>query len=102
MTYSGPSWLKMVVMSFKRNLSIDRTVTASLLEKVPHDRLNNKNWLGHKGGAAYVDAMLLIGATMEQLEEGPRGAIEQHLRHLRVEHGLEVVCEGGVYRLRMS
>lgn len=43
--------------------------------------------------------MLLQGATREQLDAGSRGAIDEHIRHLEVEHGLAVSKTGGVYKL---
>ena len=58
------------------------------------------NWLDHKQGAAYIDAMLLVGATMEQLKAGTRKSVPKHLRHLELEHGLPVVSVRGVYRFR--
>lgn len=55
------------------------------------------NWLGHRGGAAAIDTLLLNGATLEALEFH-RGAIQEHLRHLRVEHGLTISEDGGIFR----
>ncbi len=44
-----------------------------------------------------VDALLLAGATREQLA-ATRGAVDNHLRHLADEHGLAVTRTGGEYR----
>ena len=68
------------------------------MNAVPYDRERNRNWLGHTKGAALIDAMLLVGATMEQLETGDRRAVEAHLYHLKVEHGLNVRCVNEEYR----
>ncbi len=55
------------------------------------------NWLGHRGGAAAIDTLLLNGATLEALEFH-RGAVQEHLRHLRVEHGLTIFEDNGIFR----
>ena len=65
---------------------------------VPYDRRRSRNWLGHTRGAALIDAMLLVGATMEQLKAGERAAVDEHLHHLKVEHGLKILCVNGKYR----
>jgi hypothetical protein len=41
-----------------------------------------------------MDALLLSGATRQQLD-ACRGAVDQHLYHLRTEHGLSIVEQGG-------
>jgi len=58
-----------------------------------------KNWLGHTtgSGAANIDALLLVGATMDELNRC-RGAVGEHLMHLRDEHGLAVSNRDGIYR----
>lgn len=43
-----------------------------------------------------MDAMLLDGATMEQMR-AKRGAVEQHLYHLKTEHDLPAVRQGNKY-----
>jgi len=49
------------------------------------------NWLGHQvgSGAATLDHLLLNGATLDELKE-ERDAVENHLRHLRGDHGLPI------------
>lgn len=62
---------------------------------------NSKNWLGHSGGAACIDALLLQGATMPELREC-RGAVQSHFSHLDTEHGLPVVERQGRYVFAIS
>jgi hypothetical protein len=56
------------------------------------------NWLGHTRGSARLDKALINGSTMKQLR-AIRGSINEHFAHLRIEHGLEVVQVGDVYRI---
>jgi hypothetical protein len=90
-------------MSVNRDKSEDLRRTGAVLAGGPlQDPADPaKNWLGHTKGAAEVDRMLLTGATREQMETA-RGGVDEHLRHLRVEHGLTVVNEGGVYSFDRS
>lgn len=88
-------------MSRKRNKAIDRSETAKLLKMIPFERKKQENWLKHTKGAAHIDVMLLVGATMDQLKSPTRvtpSSIRSHLRHLEEIHGLLVVHEGGLYR----
>lgn len=87
-------------MSTGRNIPVDRASTIHFQQQLQH--LNallqaQPNWLGHRGGAAAIDTLLLHGATLEAMEFH-RGAIQEHLRHLRVEHGLNVLEEDGRFR----
>jgi hypothetical protein len=54
------------------------------------------NWLGHRLDAptARLDELLLTGATRAQMET-VRRAIDEHLYHLRIEHGLPLVEANG-------
>ncbi|UAA39766.1 hypothetical protein KIH87_05250 [Paraneptunicella aestuarii] len=74
--------------------------TQYLLEKVGGS-ITGKNWLGRKAdsGAAQIDALLLIGATREQLEQC-RGAVDEHIRFLKNKCGLEVETINGIYRFK--
>jgi hypothetical protein len=49
------------------------------------------NWLGHEvgSGAAALDHLLLKGGTLAGMKQ-ERGAVENHLRHLRQDHGLPI------------
>jgi len=62
-----------------------------------------KNWLGHRldSDAAQLDEMLLKGASMADLKKA-RGAIHQHIKHLRDKWGIDCVREGEVYRMRFT
>lgn len=88
-------------MTFNRNIANDQQSTAAIISAVaagvpPPTVL--PSWLGHGGGNGSIDLALLDGATMDQMQTF-RGAVKQHLDHLRVEHGLTVVETNGVYRL---
>ncbi len=88
-------------MTFKRNIKQDRQQTAAMLATVTNGGqcpATLPNWLGHRGGNGKIDVELLSGTTKAQMQTH-RGAINQHLRHLRVEHGLTVIERNGVYRL---
>ena len=88
-------------MTKKRDINIDRRRTAELLLDVANGEMEGaiaKNWLGHTGGAEEVDFLLLCGTTLERMEKS-RGAVREHLNHLRDEHGLTVTEVTGVFRL---
>lgn len=84
-------------MSKNRDKPVDQVKTKSLMCDVSANALGKRNWLGHTQGAAMIDAMLLVGAPREALEVA-RGAVDEHLRHLRLDHGLEVTDENGMFR----
>jgi|GEM_PF-5637939 len=77
-------------MTINRNIPEVRRNTAERIKnRSKHLPQENRNWLGHTGGAACIDEKLLDGATMNELSEC-RGAVTEHLRHLELEHGLRV------------
>ena len=84
-------------MSFNRDKALDR---ASTKQQIEHrtEPTGRTDWLGHVVGAgtAAVCAMLLDGATMEEMRT-KRGAIEEVLYHLKVEHGLLTIKHGDKY-----
>jgi hypothetical protein len=88
-------------MTFARNKDTDRNTTTRVLADIaggvdaPKDM---PNWLGHKKAAAKLDRDLLYGATMPRLRKH-RGAVKEHFRHLKIEHGLSVVVQNDVYRI---
>lgn len=86
-------------MTIDRNLSLDRQATREVLEgrRLTDDGVTN--WLGHRvgSGAAQIDRMLIHGASMQELSAA-RGAIEEHLRHLREDHGLRVIEANGIWK----
>jgi hypothetical protein len=89
-------------MSFHRKPSEDRSQTVRVIAGVRRPADSNdirRNWLGHyvAAGTGLVDAALLEGASLETLKQY-RGAIPEHLRHLREEHGLVITERDGVYR----
>lgn len=58
------------------------------------------NWLGHRttSSASILDSMLLKGATIPEMAK-VRGAVESHMRHLEIEHGLKITQCGEVYKI---
>ncbi len=91
-------------MTTKRQIDSDRRATTRIMQLVAAGQkgeLNvTPNWLGHTRGSNRLDKALLLGATMAELK-AIRGAIHEHFQHLREEHGLEVVCNGDVYRITL-
>lgn len=87
-------------MSFKRNIPTDQRNTASLIGHV-YTSTGTENWLGHRNtaGTAHIDSLLLQGATFQQLG-GKRKAVNQHINHLRREHGLKITVTNGVYKFQ--
>jgi hypothetical protein len=88
-------------MTFSRNIDSDRSATSAILAEVANGVEPPKkmpNWLGHKKAAAQLDRLLLYGATMQHLRKH-RGAVKEHFRHLRIEHGINVVVQNDVYRM---
>jgi translation initiation factor 2 gamma subunit (eIF-2gamma) len=68
----------------------NKSDTDSLLEKI-HGKPGGVNWLGHRhdSGAAKIDALLLVGATHQELSKC-RDAVDEHLYHLQQVHGLNI------------
>lgn len=63
------------------------------------DALVTANWLRHhwNTGAADIDALLLEGATNEQLF-AVRTSFRKHLNHLKNVHGIRIDSNGGFHR----
>ena len=85
-------------MSINRDINQDRAATRAVLaggQPVAH---GPRNWLWHDAdsGAAKIDEMLLNGATRNEMASA-RGAVDEHLRHLRTAHGLPIAEHGGVF-----
>jgi hypothetical protein len=82
-------------MTTNRDKQLDRSKTRGLAAAASDDEVGY-NWLGHEmgSGAAQIDALLLVGAPMKTLEAA-RGGVQEHIRHLAVEHDFLVrECEG--------
>lgn len=91
-------------MSTNRHIRKDQANTEALINGKELDQRDSKtNWLGPRisSGAAGIDQLLLKGATLERLER-ERGAVNQHLRHLELEHGLHVVNNGGLLKFERA
>jgi len=94
--------MKEAPMTTGRDIKKDQAVTAHLLSQIgddSFDKLDYVSWLGHTGGGGLADALLLIGATEEQLKIARPKSLDQHIYHLQSEHGLTVQVENGIYRL---
>jgi hypothetical protein len=90
-------------MTANRNIEADRDKTLQVLELINQGELAVLNgmddsWLDHSGDAGQLDRLLAFGATLDKLSE-TRGAVDDHIYHLRTKHGLEVVEMAGVYRI---
>lgn len=85
-------------MSVNREKALDKANTKAQIENRT-EQTGRTNWLGHAAakGTAALDAMLLDGATMEQLL-AKRGAVQEHFGHLKKEHDLLVEEVDGKYR----
>lgn len=78
-------------MSANRNIENDKALTRQLILDIDRPvSSGGENWLGHHRKTAVVDYLLLDGATLDKLQE-QRGAINQHILHLRNAHGLLVI-----------
>lgn len=77
----------------------DELNTQNQIKKLrpPQDGIN---WLRHQvgQGTANIDDLLLKGATMSELKNAGRGAVNEHLHHLQKEHRLTIIEEDGKYR----
>ena len=89
-------------MTKNRNHNTDRLATAKVLRltgQVQALKLDARpNWLGHRALTGDLDKALVLGATMAELK-AIRETVSNHLSHLRLEHGLTIVEENGVFRI---
>jgi len=90
-------------MTINRNIHEDRRKTAErIVDRSKHEVRDGKNWLGHReySGAACIDEKLLDGASLDELLKC-RGAVEEHIFHLKNEHGL-LIIEGALKKFDWS
>jgi len=80
-------------MTINRNKQADVQKTKEMIGK----NSEGKSWLGHGGGAGKIDWMLANGCTYAEMEKA-RGGVDNHLYHLKTEHGLNITKINGVYR----
>ena len=83
---------RVIFMSINRDIPADQALTTRLLhDNVLRARYEGvePNWLGHTDKAAMIDWDLLDGAPIEQLKSHRKTA-NNHITHLKTEHGLEV------------
>ena len=90
-------------MTANRNIAADQTETLRILKLINEGNLETldgeeSSWLDHSDAGGQLDRLLAFGVTVPELET-TRGAIYQHFRHLKLEHGLIVVERNGVYRI---
>ena len=78
-------------------------LTDKVLFNVYPQITNGKTWLNHfhDSGTGKIDIALINGAKLDELE-AHRGAVDQHLYHLRNEHGLIINENNGIYKLQGS
>lgn len=88
-------------MTKNRNIPADQFATDMLLENGADNLSTLKSWLGHTRKAAILDNKLLVGATFEDLRS-VRGAVKEHLFHLKHEHGIECVETNGIIQIQKS
>lgn len=80
-------------MSKNRNIKLDIENTKRMLNNLPVETQGKKNWLGHSGGGAIIDKMLLKGATKEEIDKkcGRKSGSSSHISELRNHHGLQII-----------
>ncbi len=93
-------------MTFNRNIPEDQHESGKRLEEyLVAGRLPEHSWLGHSGGNAQIDILLIKGAKLDEManESGRMpSAVNAHINHLRREHGLQIVREGELYRFVLN
>jgi len=80
-------------MSKNRDIKLDINNTKRKLKNLPVENEGKKNWLGHSGGGAKIDELLLKGATKIDLDDErirEYGSFS-HISHLRNSHGLQII-----------
>ena len=89
-------------MSKNRDILLDIENTKRMLKNLPVVIHGKKNWLGHSGGGAKIDEMLLKGATKEEIDKkcGRESGSSSHISELRNHHGLQIIYpnNGGICR----
>lgn len=93
-------------MTANRDKDADKKATLKVLQSINKGQLyqldaNGVSWLGHKDGGGQIDALFAFGASMPEGDEARR-RVNSHFSHLRVQHGLEVIESGGIYRITAS
>lgn len=87
-------------MSKNRNIKNDIKNTKRKLNGLPVENEGKKNWLGHGGGSAIIDEMLLKGATKAEIDKkcGRKSGSSSHISELRIHHGLQITYpnNGGI------
>jgi predicted restriction endonuclease len=92
------------VIEMTKYRSGDEEATESIIESYFAGNVNfdkDISWLRHSGGAGAVDFALIKGASMLELSQY-RGAVGRHLRHLKKDHGVEIIRVDGKYRIANS
>ncbi|WP_243313877.1 endonuclease NucS domain-containing protein [Fundidesulfovibrio agrisoli] len=89
-------------MTVGRNKAQDVFNTNELLAgRFYYDRIGAVSWLGHSNKAKLLDEMLLDGSSKEEMGK-IRGAVNRHIDHLKVEHGLSVCKVNGIFKICVS
>ncbi|MDY7394868.1 HNH endonuclease [Aureibaculum sp. 2210JD6-5] len=89
-------------MSENRDIKLDIENTKRKIKNLPVENEGKKNWLGHSGGGAIIDEMLLSGSTKIELDAKHirEHGSSSHISHLRKFHGLQITYpnNGGICR----
>ncbi len=89
-------------MSKNRDIKLDIENTKRKIKNLPVENEGKKNWLGHGGGGAIIDEMLITGATKIDLDDERirESGSSSHISHLRNFHGLQITYpnNGGICR----
>lgn len=93
-------------MSKNRDIIRDIENTKRKLKNLPVENEGKKNWLGHSGGGAIIDEMLITGAIKKDLDEKctRESGTSSHISHLRKVHGLQITYpnNGGICRFNYT
>lgn len=89
-------------MTVNRDKKRDIKITNEHIQKKDEIVPKEKSWLDHTDAAGTIDYELLQGATLDQISEKCGQSINRvnnHISHLKKEHGLSISNNDGIYKL---
>ena len=92
-------------MTSNRNHYADQQATNVALAEGPEgpSAQARPNWLGHTKGSANIDALLLTGSMVVVMgQHRSHKGVRDHIRHLRIEHGLIVNEQQGLFNFGLN
>ncbi len=92
-------------MTFNRDKKQDIKITNEHIQNKENVFRKNRSWLDHTEGAADIDYDLLQGATLEQMMKSTgrsKSSVKNHFQHLKIEHGITISENNGVYMVEKS